>query len=1063
MIIRGLGAVGVFHHGDLTRLQPAQKRILAILMAAGPDGLSSARFAEEVWQDDLPRDWEGAVRQSISRMRRAVGLSTIVNSTRHYALDRETAVDVWRLRQMADGDGGQRDSEQWSLIAGEPYPGVEHSPLLLASIEQLTADRVELLKRSRNTSDTPSAALLDASRSFLVHQPFREDVLDVVVRLHIAAGLDSNASQLLENGIEVLETVGPVSDGLAALRDRLRHQCGERQAAGNGVVVFRPARASLVGNIDVLETAQAIDRPALARRVRAAVEHRGAIITGESGSGKTSLARSIAATAFADGMHVVWLSGHRDLRAAYGPFVAALPWLRTDLDPLLKDGGDIYQRSACWHACAESLSRRFPDRRLTIFIDDAQWLDSHSQMLIEFLALSSAAFDTRLVVTGRHASDHDGWRSLAASLTAAGLRSIESGEFGNDELIALVGRLHPRATSKQRADVAAALKAARATLPVIANAVLQAANPATLSAAKFVLTSPDSVAWTDGLTEVTKTVGAAAAVMGISFRLDSVASLTGLSTAVILGAFDEMVEAKLLIGGRRPDEFNFRHLVIYERFAELLDRNLFRSMHLAAATAAGPNDPHGKARHLLAAGPLVEVEDLYASLLRSARAHRHVGSFREATESYAIAIDLGVGKTDGHVLCEYADAMDLSGADGWRNRQIAFNLAKSAGDHRLSLEVAIGGAHRTEDVEGDARRAELLDRVDLDHLDAAMVQRRNIALARELSLLGEHDRASALSRNVIESAEDPDTKAAAWMASWPTYLIHPSPDWPALPVNPESVHDLQLQARLLHVECMRALVVGDDARARELLVQCENPVLQADPMRAWFVSLLRSMMAFTDGEWSLSNEIADQGLAAAQRAGISSAFSARAAQGFGQHWLCGRHGDLLPLLEGAAPDVQQSMLARAAHAVSLAADGTRAEEAKTALFAMTHEVAASRSHAAPATAALLASAAPPAWSDGFAALLRPILAPFAGTTLVVGTGVTSVGPATRALSMLASSRNEQMDLLSTAIEEADCWNLRLWSVRCRLDLYQLNHENRVYSEARELAVGTDLASELFDD
>lgn len=82
---------------------------------------------------------------------------------------------------------------------------------------------------------------------------------------------------------------------------------------------------------------------------------------------------------------------------------------------------------------------------------------------------------------------------------------------------------------------------------------------------------------------------------------------------------------------------------------------------------------------------------------------------------------------------------------------------------------------------------------------------------------------------------------------------------------------------------------------------------------------------------------------------------------------------------------------------------------------------------------------------------------------MVGTGVTSLGPATRALSMLAESVDDQTQLLSTAVDEADRWNLRLWSVRCRLDLFELTGDGQLHADARDAAAGTDLATEMFVD
>jgi len=221
------------------------------------------------------------------------------------------------------------------------------------------------------------------------------------------------------------------------------------------------------------------------------------------------------------------------------------------------------------------------------------------------------------------------------------------------------------------------------------------------------------------------------------------------------------------------------------------------------------------------------------------------------------------------------------------------------------------------------------------------------------------------------------------------------------------------------------------------------------------------MVAFTDGDWSRCNAIADRGFTAAQRAGISSAFSARAAQTFAQHWICGTHGELLPLLQGAPPDAQRTLLAESAIAVALATKPDRADQAALMVEQLCARATAFESPFAPAIAALLASAGIHDASGHVSRTLRGLIEPYSGTCLVIGTGVANLGPATRALSMLATSSDEQVELLSAAVREADQWNLRAWSVRCRLDLFDLTGEDALRTDARRSAAGTDLFEYLF--
>ena len=1064
MILTGLGVVGAIHSGERAMLQPAQRKILAILIAAGKTGLSSDRFADEVWPTALPKEWESAVRQSIHRMRRTVGLETIVNTTRHYALHPETSVDVWTLLKVGasaldtgfeDDTGFEEDMAE--LINGEPYPGIERTPLVQSSIDQITTARVRLLDRVADTGSPVAEGWLESARQLLTLEPYREDVLACVAKLHVSADLHALATQILSEGIARIELELDAPAGVQVTRFHRQLMSGApTQAPGLPTAAAVPA-ARVVGTVDIYEHELRIERSELLTSAQAALQSTGLVLSGVSGSGKTALARNLARAAHARGRHVVWLSAQRGHTVAYGPIVAVLPTLREQLSPLMNDGGDSYERSQCWSSALDALGRHFDGRPLTVVVDDAQWLDSHTQQFIEFAAMSRSARELHLAIVGRVSAGQSTWTELSESLSRSGFQQIDVSPFTREELLVLIGRMHPSSSSKQRSDLTDAIVSSRASLPAIAFELLRTADPETLLPTHRWNPSSTGRLWTDSVSSPTRAVSAGAAVIGLNFRLSEVAALLGLSITEVLGAVDELLDAELAVTGERPDEFSFVHLLVQGAFEATLDRRTLRELHLRASHDEISMDPHRRARHLLGAGPLVDVSDLMDALLDSATTYRRGGSFREAADMYRRILALDAGSENARLLLDFADSLDRSGGDGWQIRERAFDLAEAAHEHELCAEIAGAGAHENENIDGDERRVAMLDRVRMDLLGEVSRQRHQVVLARELSFLGKHDRAKQLGAEVVRSAVDADGRLAGWLASWPSYLIDPASTWPPFPEDRAAATSVALRSQMLQLECVRSLMLGEDTKARVLLKECATPAMTVNPLRSWFVSNIEAMLAFTDGQWQKSHSIAQAGFSRAQRSGIASAFSAHAAQVFSHHWVQDRQAELLPLLELAAPDVQQTMLAQAALAVAMARVPERSGEAQTLMSRITRRAYSSSAPLAPSVCALLASATSQETAPEVIDALREMVESFAGTALVVGTGLVSMGPATRALSFLAKTPSERADLLEAAVAEADNWNLPTWSVRCRTDLFDLTGETRWLAEATARAEGTELA------
>jgi len=1070
MLLRCIGTIGVQHADGITGLSKAQRRIISILTAAGPDGLSSAEFADELYADELPTQWEASVRQAITRMRKALPVNTIVTRSGRYALDVAAHdIDVWKLLAVDDLDlRSETEDELVDLLSGEPFPDIELSPLLHQQIEAITEARVRLLnaladhrtqrpadgdrhddrddRGGRDDGDEPggwSSKMLVAARALALRSHYRDDVLAAALRLHDSPAARPNGRLLIERArrylaAEMAADLGPLSAERAAQVESEPTATPHADATSDARDSEVTART--IGLFDTTPDPGMIGRPALAARIEDFLDGPGVVVTGDSGAGKSALVRSMLLQPDGPNRHVLWLTARRGAPTAYEPFIATMSALGTVLEPLLADGGTELSRSQCWNAVRRRLHAEFPDAPLTIVVDDAHWLDSHSQRLVGFLAAATAAPPSvSLLVIGRDDADAHDWNHFARQLTDAGLGSIHLGEFDHGELVELIGLHHPDASSKQRHDLAGTLAERRAALPVVAHELVRSAQTATLALQRGPVGVQHRDIWTERVGPASRRVAAIAAVVGMRFSVREVAALGDLTVDSVVDAVDDMLDASLLVAEERPDEFSFRHVLIHADFDEVLDRRERRRLHLEASRAAAASG------------------DVHAPLLDSARSFLRRGSFREAVEEYTKARTMALAELAIEDLLDFAEATSMSGGDGWDLRSVAFDRALADGDADRCLDVALSGALRTEDAMGQDRRVAMLERIDSASLNDRRRAVHAAAVARELGLLGRHEAAIDIATAAMKDATTPADALVAWLGAWASCRALPPGQWPSLPEDRHLVEDPELVSRVAQVECALALVLGDDAATRRHLRDfAEHPHTRADPLRSWHADLVETTLLFVDGKWDEHRERANAAFGAASAAGVTAAFSARFAQEFVLQWLTGRHGALLPQFDAAAPDVNASLLAQAAHAVTLAEHAEHRSIATARIADLAERVHEFRSPLAPAAAALLARAPESCRSEEVAGLLRAVLEPFRHSALVVGAALSHAGPAAWALSHVARNDNERATLLEEACAEADDWNLRVWSVVCRRDLAAATGAAEPLRRAAELAAGTPL-------
>lgn len=1066
--IQALGRITVHHEGRTTELAPASQQILALLVAAGPQGLSDERLADGLWPDIVPDGWKATVRQTMSRMNRAIPVEAIRSGGRHYALDLPLhEVDVWKLLDHWSYDLADpfqiSDAELISWLTDVPYPKTDHGQVLRDSIDEITAARIEILNRILNAPKRITPRLRAALQK-LINSTWDEDVVRAIVDLHVKAGMPANALGLLIAATTRIEAeIGPVGAALheryvelanqPGLTDQLVDNVSTLAARWVGTPAWRP-RTSLLPRDELVE-----------RCIAHLDAGQNLLVTGDAGTGKTVLTHRVATLRHndGDGRHVIWIVAQRGGTTGFGPILAVFPGLIDVLDEMAES-----TEAQRWRLIMTHIRMRCADRPITLVVDDAQWLDSQSMQFIEFWSRSAQATDLELIVIGRpDLGDDSGthpelWALVRDRLLRSGLAEIVVEHFSLDELVALISLHHPTSTSSQRADLAVLMVAQRAALPVLAADLIARADPATLALPhrESATDSWSDTVWAAAVGPATLEVARAAALIGVTFRVGELVELTSYDVQDIGDATDELLDAELIIGHQQPDQFSFRHVLVQQAFANAMDRREAREFRARAARWAHENGHvHERARHLLGLGPTVDVEQLAGALITSADEHLAARSFLEAVHAYEAADRVSQHALDARTLTHFTHALERSGGAAAEVRGRAFRAAVAADDPALMVRLLVDGSDVGELLEPTSQRAELLMQVPRDRLSAPDQLRLDVVLCRELAVTGDLDEARRVYLRI--DGNSADDQAQAWLALWGFFVGSPPSIWPQLAVTPEEIVDDLARSRVRYVECVRLIMLGDrvgfDAQLDAVRAE---PASISHPLRQWHVGLIESMQASLDGERSRSRVLASEAFATGQQFGFAGAFAAHTAQVFAGHWLCSRHGDLVPLLDAAAPDVTDSLLAQAARASALFTLDDRIDEA---LDLAEHLAVQSESNAhlfAPAIAVLLADAdehLPAPLRSRFAKILQP----FDGHAVLVSSGLAHLGPATRALGLLADNDDERVALLRRSVAEADAWQLPVWSVRCRLDLARVLGDDTLIDEARDLARSHGELFEMF--
>ncbi|MFW2380759.1 MAG: hypothetical protein ACN4GZ_03295 [Acidimicrobiales bacterium] len=1052
------------------RLQPAQRQLLSLLVAAGPKGLTADRLADEIWPDRLPNQWQSAVRMTVSRLRRSCGANFVEMVDSHYRLTVDIEqVDAWYLEELTGRSkvalaGGDVEQVAALLSPGEVYAGVERTLTIESSAREIEHAQRELISAaSRRSLVLPRNALRNLYRRVLA-APYEETLCLDVAHLHAVAGLVEPAKDLIaQTREEIRQSFGvEVSDELLDLERRLAHGAfGNAKSEDNSDAVADRVPPASALPLALQTDGEVSVRTDATRKLGKELARTQAVIllTAPAGSASLRLISHALEVLDRDAGSVLFGRCSEGVTQSYEPFVEMLPGFR---GLVAQDAGRTTptEPTIMWSAVAEELARLAGPDPVTAIVHQAHDVDSASVDLIAFLARSALGFPLRLLLSGRNDIDRPEFARLQRLLGSyEGVSKVVVDPLTVDQVSQLVAQRFPHASSAALRSLSEEVRMRSGGLYDVAQAIIDRLDPATLRLPEGgVGLSMDVFSHlVAGLSPTARSVGVAAAVLGRDASLSDLQQMSDLGPDELLDVVDELLDTGLLVETAGVDRLSFAHQLAMDEFIQQTRKIRLRQMHMKARNLT--DDPHRRARHDLLAHPTVPTAEVRASQLRSARLLYSHGSFRESAAAFrnaqSVQPDVPLGTADS---IAHAESVSRTGAlaEAAELRSEVIRRCIAEGDWDSVLDAALVGLPEAELIDGDPERFAQLSSIPSDQLAVDRRFEHALHLTRQASLLGREEVSRVWVERAQASAEKASEKASAALAwrmandvkAGPAERLDRIED--ALKVassRSDRMHLLQVAAldryELGDVEV--ALTQNDEFV--DLAAELSNA------LRMWHGKLFRSMHMFTIGAWDDASSEADAALEHGQRFGITVASPTRLAQEFFLLWLADSHGSLVPLLDTVPPADASTLLFQAAHSACLFADGQVQRAVTNGAQVARRFLAAPAAHGLASVALL----APVLAASNDAELIERVesaLAPHVGSALLVGAGVGNLGPVERFIGQLRG--RPDVGQIRTYVTHADRLHMPVWRLLTRLEAYERTADSNMLSEAVQIAAGTAL-------
>ena len=715
-IVRILGGVqAIASDGSLIDLPSAtQRRLLAIL------ALHSPRRLRSEWLADVLDISPGALRTSVSRVRATVGSAMLETASTGYALvgDVDAARFCRAVADAADADDRVRALQfaldQWNGPALEEFLGEEWADGEIARLTEIHAGTVDDLAESLIEARRPAdaVALLEAQ---VAQFPYRDRPRGLLIRALASSGRQADALRTFQQYRSVLIDEFGTDPSPDVVRIERRVATGwdgiesatiasatpEPRDTNDAVDI--PLPGALVHQVGFVGRVSEMEALASELTLVPTSGLRCVMLSGEAGIGKTALLAAFAENLVSSGSATVAYGRCDETGASLQPFrsiIAACvehaplgivtehvarhggellricPALskRVTTTPAPTGSDDATERFLAFEAASDVLSRIAEARPLVVMLDDLQWAEPTTLLLLRHVARALADAPVLLILSSRDPGEHESeaLRSALADLDRGETRRLGLVGLVENELDDLVSSGGSSVDHPEPMQIVEALRAQTAGNPLFASQLIRHWTEAGFDR-DTVPPSLRDVVWSrvNAIGEDATEVLTAASVLGVDFYEDVLLDMVGLPEPVVIDTLDAATRGGLLIdAGSVRRSLRFVHALVASALYADVGSSRRARLHGLAARALEksveelpPSVVVQLARHYALAGRPSEAQ--HWSTRAGDHALDHLAP-AEAAAHYRAALDIAIAldRPDAEragLLVRLGDAQHRSG------------------------------------------------------------------------------------------------------------------------------------------------------------------------------------------------------------------------------------------------------------------------------------------------------------------------------------------------------------------------------------------------------------------